>query len=302
MIAYSSHEGSVDQVRMASILTRRGPARPRAWAMSFGIEKAQAPVRIPANLDLGMQPRVCAPVRFEGRLLGFLWLTDPAGDLSDETLKRVADAAETVSLVLGTQDARAERRRERELMRDVLSVDPGPRSKAAAELVELGIVMPAKQVVALVIRPVWGSQLMTDVDARTRARLDAALAGARDALPPKRAAFLLRADHGVLLVSCDGERDRLPDRAASALGDAGRGALEAGGGRYAPVGVGDPCARLRGGAGELSPGRSGRPGWLRPTGPSAMWPIGGSLAPINYSPKCPWKRSRWDPCTRRLAS
>ena len=93
LLAFSSHDGVIDEVRKESILTRKGPARGFEWAKSFGIETADGPLRIPANHDIDMEARVCAPVRFGGRLLGFLWLVDPDETLEPELFDMVRTAA-----------------------------------------------------------------------------------------------------------------------------------------------------------------------------------------------------------------
>src|SRR5438552_4013441 len=74
--AYSSHYGTVDRVRLTSILEREAPDDSRKWVLSLGISEASAPVRLPKNTKLGMDPRVCAPIRYEGQLLGYLFLVD----------------------------------------------------------------------------------------------------------------------------------------------------------------------------------------------------------------------------------
>ncbi len=155
LLAFSSHEGVIDEVRKESILTRKGPARGFEWAKSFGIETADGPVRIPANDDLGMEARVCAPVRFGGRLLGFLWLVDPDETLEPELFEMVAHAADSAALAINHQELADEidRGRERELLRDLLSEEPDVREHASADLIESGALAPAAFSAVLVVRP-----------------------------------------------------------------------------------------------------------------------------------------------------
>src|SRR4051794_17744480 len=75
-IAYSSHAEGVDPVRIASILQREAPRAVTEWLGSLGVPEAESFVRVPANPEFGMAARVCLPIRFDGNLLGFLWLID----------------------------------------------------------------------------------------------------------------------------------------------------------------------------------------------------------------------------------
>lgn len=100
ILAYSSHEGEVDEVRRASILTRQTPAASLAWSRSHGIETSPVPIRIPPNEQLGMVGRLCAPVRHDGRLLGYLWLVDDGTGLPDPALPAVQVAADSAALAL----------------------------------------------------------------------------------------------------------------------------------------------------------------------------------------------------------
>jgi hypothetical protein len=75
-LAYSSHEEEVDQVRRDSILRREAPPAVTEWLASLGIEGAVDYMRVPANAEFGMDGRLCFPLRFEGDILGYLWLID----------------------------------------------------------------------------------------------------------------------------------------------------------------------------------------------------------------------------------
>lgn len=79
-MAYSSHDDEIDSVRKTSILGRRAPDAVTRWLEELGLAQARERVRVPANDGLGMVARVCVPVRFHDRLLGYLWLVE-AGDL-----------------------------------------------------------------------------------------------------------------------------------------------------------------------------------------------------------------------------
>ncbi len=75
----SEDDSAVDPVRTRSILTRRSTAEVRAWFERFGIARATAPVRIPAEPSAGVfRGRLCLPVRHAGVAYGYVWLLDEA--------------------------------------------------------------------------------------------------------------------------------------------------------------------------------------------------------------------------------
>jgi DNA-binding PucR family transcriptional regulator len=118
-IAYSSHTDEIDEVRRTSILGRQAPHRVMAWLDALGIARAEGVVRVPANPELHMVPRVCFPLRFHGRLLGFLWLTEEQAPLTPWALARIDLSTEVLAqeLLRLDQDESDQRHREAETVR-----------------------------------------------------------------------------------------------------------------------------------------------------------------------------------------
>lgn len=77
LLAHSRTGPTADEVRVRSILARQGPAEVAAWLDELGVERLTEPAELPPNAGLHMEARLCAPVRHEGVLLGYLWLQDP---------------------------------------------------------------------------------------------------------------------------------------------------------------------------------------------------------------------------------
>ncbi|UGS35661.1 PucR family transcriptional regulator [Capillimicrobium parvum] len=75
-IAYSAQPTPIDEARMLAILTRETPPDVYDWQQSHGIATADKPVRIPANPELKMHPRLCIPLRYRGVRLGHLWIIE----------------------------------------------------------------------------------------------------------------------------------------------------------------------------------------------------------------------------------
>jgi hypothetical protein len=200
LLAYSVHEGHVDRVRLASIMHKEAPRDATAWNFSQGILRATAPVHLPANKDLGMDPRLCVPIRSGAKLHGFLWLfdspplTDGEVDAATEAGQAAAVAIERSSLI---QDL--ERAREGELFRDLLSEKAEIRRHAAQELLETGMLVSTLPVVVMCVKPTRAGDGALDESTRL------ALAQGVDRLwkfvTPRHSLRLLRPDHGVVLVA-----------------------------------------------------------------------------------------------------
>ncbi len=202
ILAYSSHEGPVDEVRTKSILTRKTSRPAYNWARTLGIEKAKEPMRIPANREFGMDARICCPVRFDERLLGLLWLVDADESLPDQAMSEVEAAANSAALAIEHEHLieQLERGKERELLRDLLSEQVDIRTHAAEELIGSNILVSTDCIVALVVRPVKERAGMTLKDRSLRTAIERALASVRRTLSPHQALHLVRPDHGLLLV------------------------------------------------------------------------------------------------------
>lgn len=222
LLAYSSQAEITDEVRTRSILGRHTQGDAIAWTSSLGIDQAKAPVRVPANSEMGMLPRVCAPVRFDGKLLGMLWLIDPDESLPEESLGIVAAAADTAGVAIHRDQLvrDLDRRYERELLRALL-IGPGAAETTAAafdisdpahELTERNILTAGPRVTALVVRPVRDGQVPGPTDGAVRLHVEQLMEEVRAATEPGQAAYLVRHDHAVLAFA--GERERLSRLAA----------------------------------------------------------------------------------------
>lgn len=129
-------QGEVDRVRRSTILDRHVDPSVAAVIRQFRLDRATAPVRTPAMPERGMWARWCVPVRHEGHVLGYLWVLDPDGNVTDADLPRLVECAELAGRVLAAhrQDTAEIRWRRKELL-DRLLVRPDP--DAARELTRL---------------------------------------------------------------------------------------------------------------------------------------------------------------------
>lgn len=249
LLAFSAHEErDIDPVRASTIL-KRVNADPDviAWFEAHGALQAAGPTRIKANLDLGLRARICAPVRCQGHLLGYLWLTDEHEEATSDQLARMDQFATAAGVVIYRDRLLRNlyRSREREMFRDILSDEDQVRRDAASQIIELGLMEldgPAI-VIAASLAPLPDGGLTDPL----RAALDAALGRVRWRLMPKQTLHLVRPDHVVVLVSqtepwvkqhgVPALAKRIQDEVQAVLPDAGVARR---------VGIGGPVAELAG--------------------------------------------------------
>jgi hypothetical protein len=209
VVAYSEHHDPVDEVRRMSILRRQTATEVVTWLRGQGMHAAREPVRVPACARLGMQSRVCVPIRLDGKLLGFLLFIDADESMTQDEIALAASAAKSLAVELLRERIAMETggRRERAAVRDLLRIDPGVRVAAARTLVEEGLITQPAGVVALVARPVHASVVPGE---RVRDALAQALAATRRWLVPRSAVQLARRDHGLLLATTPAHPSRRP--------------------------------------------------------------------------------------------
>lgn len=203
LLAFSAHEErDIDPVRASTILKRvNSDQEVIAWFNAHGALAADHPTRVRANLDLGLRARVCAPVRCQGYLLGYLWMTDEHESATPQQLARMEEFANAAGVIIYRDRLlrSLHRGRERELFRDILSDEEQVRVEAASQLVDLGVLEADGPVVviagSLAPLPVGG---LAEPD---RAAVDAALGRIRWGSLRNQALLLMRADHVAMLVS-----------------------------------------------------------------------------------------------------
>ncbi|MHB8510500.1 MAG: PucR family transcriptional regulator [Candidatus Dormibacteria bacterium] len=200
LLAYSAHTGAVDQVRTTSILTKTAPPAVRKWVQDQGIMGATAAVRLGPNPGLGLEGRICIPIRQQGVLFGLLWLAEPEGTIGPSEIGEAESAAADAAIVLHRDQLLQDLRmgRERELVRDLLSDDPALRLQGAAGLTESDSAAEIGISVAIVAKPVHPAGLPLDELALTA--IDDALLDVRRRVTWRHAFHLRRPDHGILIV------------------------------------------------------------------------------------------------------
>lgn len=223
LLAYSPTLGSEDEVRKTAILTRETPRVIRDLHFAQGIANATHPVRTAPRPDIGLESRVCVPIRCQGALFGYLWLIDADQSLTEAD----CEAAELTAAEIGTamyrrdELERPQREHELKLLEALLGSDPGEREAAAQELAAQELLISGAQIAVLAMRP-WRDPDQ-ELPTSERARLGLALDQFRRALPRRQSLSVVHGDHGVMLVALDGRHgtlDEIATRAQDALDQA----------------------------------------------------------------------------------
>ncbi|MGO1991295.1 MAG: PucR family transcriptional regulator [Corynebacterium sp.] len=108
LIASSRHFGDEDGPRVNVVLTRDMDRRVHRYLHSFGIRTATGRIMIPENRELGLRARCCYPLRWQGKLGGFLWLIGP--DVNDGDVRPYV---ERIAGILGQRPSPAGEHAER---------------------------------------------------------------------------------------------------------------------------------------------------------------------------------------------
>jgi hypothetical protein len=235
MVVHSAHSQPIDEVRRESILRRATRREVMSWFRDQGIVAATEPLRIPGQADQGILGRLCVPVRYQGRLMGWLFLIDDQARLSGADIAAAQRAAGHAALLLYEEQLGT--RLTSGALAHLLSPDAGLREAAAGQIVDQGLLPARAPVVAAVIQAVGA----VSREAISEALQDAARAAQDDAA--LRAGY---AGHGVVLVPVPSLADDGAGRAeARAVADALRHRLRKIPGARVVAAAGDPQPRLR---------------------------------------------------------
>jgi PucR C-terminal helix-turn-helix domain/GGDEF-like domain/GAF domain len=241
LLAYSPTLGSDDEVRKTAILTRETPRVIRDLHFAQGIASAIQPVRTAPRPDVGLESRVCVPIRCQGTLFGYLWLIDADQSLTDADCEAAERCAAEIGTAMYRRDELEKPQRELEvrLLEALLGDDVAARDAAARELGSGEALVAGATIGVLALRR--SGEADAELGPAERARLGLALDQFRRTLPRRQALSIVGARHGVLVVALSerGSIAELAQRAQDALD-----AAFAGDGQ-AMIGFSEPYEHLR---------------------------------------------------------
>lgn len=197
LVAVSEDFGDADPARIWSLLHRR--TRPEDVGYGF-IKELPGPGYVPENAELQLWRRLCVPIRCRGLLLGFIWIIDRHGDLTEGQVAEAARAAESIGLLLHRRlaTAEAERTVEQHLVEQLLSPDLSDRRTARQKVLERGMIKDDSQLAILMVgcRP-----CAKGVDLDVEAALPVAVGRARRLVAPGSALVACWSRRAVVLLA-----------------------------------------------------------------------------------------------------
>lgn len=133
LLAASRHFGDEDALRVSSVLNRAIEPDVADRVFALGITRWTRPGIIDVE---GGLPRLCAPVRCNGMLLGFLWLIDKDGAFTEQESAAAEEAAATAGTMLYRRLLLHERSKARHegILRELVSPDLAVRAQAIDDL------------------------------------------------------------------------------------------------------------------------------------------------------------------------
>jgi sugar diacid utilization regulator len=196
-----------DPLRVASLILRATPPEARAWAIRHGVETANAPVRVPANLDIGApNPRIVVPIRAEGILVGYLFIIEAGTQLDDEQSRLAEDTGRDAAPLLYQQRLIEGQARERqiELLSQLLEHDHLGPDEAERQLKSSGVLSGWPITVVMAICP--RQETNEPLSSAQRQVLQHALERMRRSAPLGAIIGLVHHDCAVAVVCTDDQR------------------------------------------------------------------------------------------------
>lgn len=133
LLAASRHFGDEDPLRVSSVLNRAVESAVTDNIFALGIAHWATPGIVDVD---GAMPRLCAPVRCNGMLLGYLWLIDKDGAFTEAEMTGAAETAAVAGTLLYRRLLLHERSKARHegILRELVSSDTAVRAQAIDDL------------------------------------------------------------------------------------------------------------------------------------------------------------------------
>jgi PucR C-terminal helix-turn-helix domain/GGDEF-like domain len=151
LVAASQDFGDADPARVWSLLHRR--TRPED-VRHEEITRLPGPGYVPENPDLQLWQRLCVPIRCQGLLLGFVWITDRFGDIPQPEVTDIAATAARIGVLLRDRLFAADRDRalHQDLAERLLDSGAAASGEAWDEAVDRGLLDEGGSVAVLLVR------------------------------------------------------------------------------------------------------------------------------------------------------
>ncbi|MFC9557754.1 helix-turn-helix domain-containing protein [Rhodococcus sp. NPDC056960] len=154
LLVSSRHYGDEDPMRIAGLIARSNPPEVVSYLRSLGITSWREPRRVPGRPEMGFESRLCVPLRYNGELVGLLFLIDTV-PVRDDELTILHSAAPQLSELLRRDWADADRQATEiePHLHDLVGSDPGSAAVAVTELRLLGHLPAGFALTAMLVLP-----------------------------------------------------------------------------------------------------------------------------------------------------
>lgn len=200
VLAYSAHgDQPIDEIRKDVILRRRTEPTVRQWLGRFGIAHVTEPVRIPGKPEAGILGRLCVPVRYLERLMGFLWLIDDDWRLDPAQVAMIEAVAGHLGMILYQDQLTT--RLSGSTLAQLFSPSSALREMAVRQVADLSLFDIEAPCAVVVVQPFGLSEDEAAGD------IGETMLEMHQSGPAIRHLQLVRGDHGVLLVALRSTED-----------------------------------------------------------------------------------------------
>ena len=176
VLCSSRHFGDEDALRIRAILQRDAGPEAAKYLLELGITRWPRAGVVPARPDLGMNSRLCVPLRDRAELLGLLMVIDADHTLTPHEIARIEEVSKSAGALLeqrrmAADDARADR--DRELLR-LLDGEAEERRQALRAGIAAEWMVDAPEVVVTVVEARQPAASPAEVDIALRTVLESA--------------------------------------------------------------------------------------------------------------------------------
>ncbi|WP_108667203.1 PucR family transcriptional regulator [Euzebya rosea] len=152
-IVHSPHYGQTDRMRRDTIMHQSTSAQTVEYFRRYDLASRTDPFVVPGN-DRGVLPRLCVPLRYDEKLLGFVWVLLPEGEIDDGQRAAVERASESLAETLWLD--RLSRLREGRIIEDLLNDDHDRRLRGLVAVeAKHAFDAPARSQVLVAAGPGW---------------------------------------------------------------------------------------------------------------------------------------------------
>jgi sugar diacid utilization regulator len=176
VLCTSRHFGDEDAVRVRAILQRDAGPEAARYLLELGVTRWSRAGTVPARPDLGMNARLCVPLRDRAELLGLLLVIDADHTLTPQEIARIEEVSKSAAALLVQRRAAADKaraERDRELLR-LLDGETEERRQAVRAGTAAGWMIDAPQVVVTVVEARRSAASRAEVDIALRTILEPA--------------------------------------------------------------------------------------------------------------------------------